>query len=94
MQNEDLENLDSYFTTKLLVEWAELNCFDTIRDKKDMTDENIVKIMRWIAERTFSTVFLIGEKPRVGRMGINNLLFCMMMEFPHQYEEWGLSQYN
>ena len=93
MHNKDLEQLDCYLTPAQILGWAKAN-FGIIKLNEDLDGDEIAKLMRWIGECSYDTIFIDGDKPHVGRHGISLMLSVTLMEFPKLYEEWELSQYN
>jgi hypothetical protein len=84
---------DEYLTPIQLVDWAKAN-LNIIKLNQDLTDQEIARLMRWVGMCTYDTIFMDGDKPRIGRIGIGNILSLTLIVFPKFYEEKGLSQYN
>jgi hypothetical protein len=59
----------------------------------EMTDDQIVKVVRWVGEHAPDTRWEDG-KPVIGRRGIEAMLTMTVVEFPEFYEKHGLSQWN
>ena len=93
MHNKDLEQLDCYLAPAQILGWAKAN-FGIIKLNQDLDEDEITKIIKWIGECSYDTIYIDGDKPHLGKAGINNLLFMTLMEFPRLYEAWELSQYN
>jgi hypothetical protein len=89
MQNK----LDCWLTPTRIFDWAKAS-LNIIKPNSDLSEGEITRIMRWIGERSYDTIHTGKDKPKVGRHGINNILFMMLMIFPNLYIEWGLSQPN
>lgn len=87
------QNLDEYMTADQLFDWAKAS-MNIIKLNKDMTKDDFQRAMRWIGECSVDTIYLDGDKPYLGRIGINNMLFVTLMEFPELYVKYALSQYN
>jgi hypothetical protein len=88
-----MENTNNCMTPAQLVDWAKAN-LNIIKLNAQMTDEDIGRIMRWIGECSYDTIYVDGDKPRLGRVGIGNMLFTTMMEFPEFYMRYELWQRN
>ena len=54
----------------------------------------IKEIIRWIGMCSVDTIFLDGDKPVLGRMGIGLMLTVTLLEFPDYYMKYELSQFN
>jgi hypothetical protein len=89
MQNK----FDCWLTPTQIFDWAKAN-LNIIKPNSDLSEDEIARIMRWIGECSYDTIYTDGNKPKVGRHGINNMLFMTLMKFPNLYIEWGLSQPN
>jgi hypothetical protein len=87
------KNLDEYMTADQLFDWGKTN-FNIIKPNSDLSEDEITRIVRWIGECSYDTIYTDGDKFKVGRHGINNILFVMLMTFPKLYIEWGLPQPN
>ena len=59
-----------------------------------MTDEDIRRVMRWLGECSFDTIYVDGDKPIFGRHGIGLMLSVTLLEFPEFYSRYGLAQFN
>ena len=59
-----------------------------------MTDEEIGQIMRWIGVCSMDTAYVDGQKPKLGKISIGNMLFMTLMEFPCFYVKYELWQQN
>jgi len=92
MESRDTERLDCWLTPTQIIDWAKAN-LSIIKPDSDLSEDEITRIMRWIGGCSYDTIF-IGNKPKLGRQGINNMLFMTLMTFPELYIEWGLSQPN
>ena len=93
MYSEDLKQLDCYLTPAQIFGWAKAN-LGIVKLNEDLDEDEIAKLMRWIGECSYDTIYTDGDKPHLGRHGIGLMLSVMMMEFPKLYEEWELSKYN
>jgi hypothetical protein len=88
-----MENISYCVTPGQLVEWAKANLnIDKLND--DMTNDDIRQSIRWIGFHSFDTVYGEDEKPRLGRIGIDNMLLITMMVFPAYYQKYELTQRN
>ena len=76
-----------------LVDWAKAN-LNIIKLNEDMSDEEIGRVGKWVGICSIDTIYFDGDKPRLGRIGINNMLFVTLMVFPDAYVKWRLAQYN
>ena len=88
-----MEELEGWMLPYQLVGWAKAN-LNIMKQDSEMTDEEISRAMRWVGACSVDTIYLDGEKPRLGRLGINNMLFVTLMEFPEFYVKYALSQQN
>jgi len=85
--------LDEYLTPEQLLNWAKAN-LNIIKLNGDMTDKDIRKVMRWIGECAVDTIYIDGDKPKLGRVGIGLMLSVTLLEFPEFYIRYELSQFN
>jgi hypothetical protein len=88
-----MERFEDWMLPYQLVAWAKAN----LRIRKpdsEMTDEEIGQAMRWIGACSVDTIYLDGGKPRLGRLGINNMLLVTLIEFPDFYVKYELAQWN
>ena len=85
--------LDEYLTLEQLLNWAKAN-LNIIKLNSDMTNEDIRRAIRWIGECSFDTIFIDGDKPKLGRHGIGLMLSVTLIEFPEFYIRYELSQFN
>ena len=88
-----IEVPDGYMCTWQLVDWAQAN-LNIIKPREALTNDEIKKVMRWIGECSYDTVYIGGDKPRIGRHGIGLMLSVTLMEFPQYYMKYELSQFN
>ena len=88
-----IEEPDGYMHTWQLVGWAQAN-FNIMKPKEDLTNAEIREIMRWIGMCSVDTMFLDGDKPVLGRIGIGLMLTVTLLEFPDYYMKYELSQFN
>ena len=88
-----MRNLSDYVPAHSLVDWAKAN-LNIMKSSYDMTDEDIRRIVRWIGEYSYDTVYLNGDKPILRRIGIGMMLSVTLLEFPDFYMRYGLSQFN
>jgi hypothetical protein len=84
---------DDYLTPIQLVDWAKAN-LDVVKLNKDLSDEEIARLMRWVGMCTYDTIFTEGDKPHLGRIGIGNILSVTLMVFPEFYQKKRLNQCN
>ena len=76
-----------------LVDWAMAN-LKIIKLAEDLTDDEIRKVIHWIGLCTVDTIFIDGDKPILGRIGIGLMLSVTLLEFPDYYVKYELSQFN
>jgi len=88
-----VESLDEYVKTSELVDWAKAN-LDIMKPNSEMTDEDIRRVMRWIGECSYDTVYVDGDKPIFRRIGIGMMLSVTLLAFPEFYTRYELSQFN
>ena len=88
-----MESLKEYLTPHQLLDWGKAN-LNIIKLNSDMTDEDIRRVMRWIGMCAVDTIFIDGDKPKLGRHGIGLMLSVTLVEFPEFYVRYGLSQFN
>lgn len=88
-----MESLSEYLTSTQIVDWGKAN-LDIIKLNSDMTDEDIRRVVRWIGECSYDTIFIDGDKPKLGRHGIGLMLSVTLIEFPEFYMKYELSQFN
>ena len=88
-----IQSLDEYLTPEQLLNWAKAN-LNIIKLNSDMTDKDIRRAIRWIGMCTVDTIFVDGDKPILGRIGIGLMLSVALLEFPEFYVKYKLSQFN
>jgi len=88
-----MEELNNWMFPYQLLGWAKAN-LNIMKPDNDMTDDDISRAMRWIGTSSVDTIYMDGEKPHLGRIGINNMLFVTLMEFPNFYAKYELAQWN
>ena len=76
-----MKESDGWMSSEQMVGWAKAN-LDIVKLNTQMTDEEISRVMRWIGECSVDTIYLDGDKPKLGRIGIDLMLFVTLMEFP------------
>ena len=84
---------EEFMTPEQLLNWAKAN-LNIIKRNSDMTEDDIRRAVRWIGECSYDTIFIDGDKPRIGRVGIGLMLTVTLMEFPQFYIKYELSQFN
>jgi hypothetical protein len=89
----NMEEIKGWMMPHQIVGWAKAN-LNIMKLNDDMTDEEIGRVGRWIGACSIDTIYVDGEKPRLGRIGINNMLFVTLMEFPEFYVRFRLAQHN
>lgn len=90
MQKPDLSE---YMMACQLIDWAKAN-LKIMKPKEALTNEDIREIMRWMGMCTIDTIFIDGDKPLIGRIGIGLMLTVTLLEFPEYYMKYELSQFN
>ncbi len=90
---DQIEEPNGYINSRELVDWARANLRIARRDE-DLTDEDIRAVIRWIGMCSVDTIFIDGDKPILGRIGIGLMLSVTLMEFPEYYTKHELSQFN
>ena len=89
----DNSNIKDYLTATELTCWAMAN-LDIVKPPDALTDSDIRRIIRWVGLCSVDTIFIDGDKPVLGRIGIGLMLSVTLMEFPEFYMRYGLSQFN
>ncbi len=84
---------DGYLYSWELVDWAQAN-LKIIKSREALTNEDIREVIRWIGMCTVDTIFIDGDKPIIGRIGIGLMLTVTLLEFPEYYMKYELSQFN
>jgi len=90
---DQIEEPNGYINSRELVDWAKVN-LRIIKCDEDLTDEDIRAIMRWIGMCSVDTIFVDGDKPILGRIGIGLMLSVTLLEFPEYYIKYGLSPFD
>ena len=88
-----MENAEGWMYSWQLVDWAKAS-LNIIKLNEDMSELEIRKAIRWIGDCSVDTIYIDGEKTRPGRIGVNNMLFVTLMEFPEYYMKYELAQFN
>jgi len=89
----EMPDINEYMTAGELVDWAQAN-LKIMKPKEALTNAEIREIMRWIGMCSLDTIFIGGEKPILGRIGIGLMLTVTLLEFPDYYVKYELSQFN
>ena len=84
---------DGYMYSWQLVDWAQAN-LKIMKPKEALTDKDIREVIRWIGMCTVDTIFINGDKPIIGRIGIGMMLTVTLLEFPEYYVKYELAQFN
>ena len=82
-----------YMYSGELVGWGLAN----LRIKKPegtLPDKLIREVIRWVGICAVDTIFVGGDKPILGRIGIGLMLTVTLLEFPEYYMKYELSQFN
>ena len=85
--------LTDYMTALEIICWAMAN-LNICKPQEDLTDGDIRRIIRWVGLCSVDTIFIDGDKPILGRIGIGLMLSVTLMEFPDFYMRYGLAQFN
>ena len=88
-----MENTDCWMTPHQLVAWAK-KALNIRKSNSHMAYKEIRLIMRWIGYYSYGTAQIEGEKPRLGRIAIDNMLLTTLMVFPAYYRRYELAQRN
>ena len=89
----DTRELDNWLTSTQLTDWAKAN-LNIIKPNEALTNDDIRKIIRWIGECSYDTIYIDGDKPKLGRVGIGLMLTVTLLEFPEYYMKYELAQFN
>ena len=84
---------DGYMYSCELVDWAAAN-LKIVKPRRTFTDEDIREVIRWIGMCSVDTILIDGDKPIIGRIGIDLMLTVTLLEFPEYYMKHELSQFN
>ena len=84
---------DGYMYSWQLVDWAQAN-LKIKKLKEALTDEDIREVIRWVGICAVDTIFIDGDKPIIGRIGIGLMLTMTLLEFPEYYVKHELAQFN
>jgi len=84
---------DGYMYSWQLVDWAQAN-LKIVKPREVLTNEDIREVIHWIGMCTVDTIFIDGDKPIIGRIGIGLMLTVTLLEFPEYYVKHELSQFN
>jgi hypothetical protein len=76
-----------------LVDWAKAN-LNIVKLDEDLADGEIREVIKWIGLCSVDTIFIDGDKPILGRIGIGLMLSITLLEFPDYYTKYELSQFN
>jgi hypothetical protein len=88
-----IEEPYGYMYAWQLVNWAQAN-LNIMKPKEALTNADIREIMRWIGMCSVDTIYLDGDKPVLGRIGIGLMLTVTLLEFPEYYVKYELAQFN
>jgi hypothetical protein len=87
-----VESLAACLKTSDIIEQAKKSC-GISKPNSQMTDDEIRKVVRLVAQETPDTTWEGGEV-KFGLVGIGLMLFLSLSEFPEFYMRYGLSQFN
>lgn len=88
-----MEKLEDWMLPCQLLDWAKAN-LNIMKPDRDMSEDDVARAMRWIGASSVDTIYVDGDKPKLGRIGINNMLTVTLLMFPKLYEEYRLTQWN
>ncbi len=88
-----IEDPDGYMYPWQLVDWAQAN-LKIVKPREILTNEDIREVIHWIGMCTVDTIFIDGDKPIIGRIGIGLMLTVTLLEFPEYYMKYELAQFN
>jgi len=88
-----MEKLEDWMLPYQLLDWAKAN-LNIVKPDSDMSEDEVARTMRWVGASSIDTMYVDGEKPHLGRIGINNMLTVTLLMFPKLYEEYRLAQWN
>ncbi len=81
---------DGYMYSWELIDWAAAN-LKIVKPREALTNEDIREVIRWIGMCTVDTIFIDGDKPIIGRIGIGLMLTVTLLEFPEYYMKYELA---
>jgi len=84
---------DGYMYSWELVDWAQAN-LKIKKPRGTLPDKDIREVIRWVGICAVDTIFIDGDKPILGRIGIGLMLTVTLLEFPEYYMKYELSQFN
>ena len=90
---DGINRFGGYMYSWELVGWGLAN----LRIKKPegtLPDKHIREVIRWVGICAVDTIFVGGDKPILGRIGIGLMLTVTLLEFPEYYMKYELSQFN
>ncbi len=88
-----MESLEDYEPAHEFIVWVKA-CLSINKENFEMTDGEIRKVIRWVGECSYDTIFVDGEKPILRRVGIGMMLTVTLLEFPWYYMKYELAQFN
>jgi hypothetical protein len=86
-------NTNNWLYSWELVTWGLAN-LRIERQIEELSDVEIREVVRWIGMCSVDTIFVDGDKPILGRIGIGLMLSITLLEFPDYYTKYELSQFN
>jgi hypothetical protein len=91
--NMQISNNNNWLYPFELVDWAKAN-LNIVKLDEDLMDTEICEIIKWIGMCSVDTIYIDGDKPILGRIGIGLMLSVTLLEFPDYYMKYELSQFN
>ena len=89
----NIDESSGYMPSWELVGWGLANL--RIRKPKEaLTEDEIREVIRWVGICSVDTIFVGGDKPILGRIGIGLMLTVTLLEFPEYYVKHELAQFN
>ena len=89
----ETSDINEYMTVSDLIDWAMAN-LNIMKPKDKFIDDDIRRIMHWIGLCSVDTIFIDGDKPIFGRIGIGLMLTVTLLHFPEYYMKYELAQFN
>jgi len=90
---DQIEEPNGYIYSWQIVTWGLANLRIT-KPIGDLMDSEIREVVRWIGMCAVDTIYIDGDKPILGRIGIGLMLSITLLEFPEYYMKYELAQFN
>ena len=85
--------VDRWMEPGELVDWARAS-INIVKPDEDLTEDDYGRIIKWIGYCSLDTLYVDDGLPRLGRIGIGNMLFVTLMVFPTLYIKYEMWQRN